>query len=105
MKDSDDMQKDTSTGVGGKKVESDDTHFSLSDAGKWKDEYAKRMEKPQKKQYIVERQGDKMDPKVAAMLREISGASEQLSLSSQQMANTSEETGPIGDCSSWNPLD
>jgi methyl-accepting chemotaxis protein len=31
--------------------------------------------------------------KVAAMLREISGASEQLSLSSQQMANTSEETG------------
>ncbi len=68
MQKSDDMQKDTSTGVGGKKVESDDTHFSLADAGKWKDEMTKRLEKPQKKQYIVERQGDKLDPKVAALL-------------------------------------
>src|SRR5205085_10462206 len=44
MKKSDDMQKDTATGVGGKKVESDDTHFSLHDAGKWKDEYTRRMD-------------------------------------------------------------
>ena len=44
--------------MGGKKIASDDTHFSLHDAGKWKDEYTKRMEKPQKKTYIVERQGD-----------------------------------------------
>lgn len=78
MQKSDDMQKDTSTGVGGKKVESDDTHFSLADAGKWKDEMTKRMDKPQKKQYIVERQGDRMDPKVAALLRDLTSKQEQV---------------------------
>ncbi|MBI2805819.1 MAG: hypothetical protein HYX68_12640 [Planctomycetes bacterium] len=78
MKNSDDMQKDTATGVGGKKVESDDNHFSLHDAGKWKDEYAKRMEKPQKKQYIVERIGDKMDAKTAALLRDFTSKQEQI---------------------------
>jgi hypothetical protein len=78
MKKSDDMQKDTSTGVGGKKVESDDNHFSLHDTGKWKDDFAKRMEKPQKKQYIVERQGDKIDAKTAALLRDLTGQQEQV---------------------------
>jgi hypothetical protein len=78
MKKSDDMQKDTSTGVGGKKVESDDNHFSLHDTGKWKDEFAKRMEKPQKKQYIVERQGDKIDAKTAALLRDLTSQQEQV---------------------------
>jgi hypothetical protein len=78
MKDTDDNQKDFSTGVGGKKIASDDNHFSLHDAGKWKDEYAGRMEKPQKKNYLVERQGDKLDPKVAAQLRDLTSKQEQL---------------------------
>jgi hypothetical protein len=78
MQKSDDMQKDTSTGVGGKKVESDDNHFSLHDTGKWKDEYTKRMHKPQKKQYIVERQGDKIDAKTAALLRDMTSKQEQV---------------------------
>jgi hypothetical protein len=78
LKKSEDMQKDGSTGVGGKKVESDDTHFSLSDSGKWKDEYVKRMDKPQKKQYIVERQGDKIDAKTAALLRDLTSQQEQV---------------------------
>ena len=78
MKKSDDPQKDGSTGVGGKKVESDDTHFSLSDSGKWKDDYAKRMDKPQKKQYIVERQGDKIDAKTAELLRDLTSKQEQV---------------------------
>ncbi len=78
MKKSDDMQKDGSTGVGGKKVESDDTHFSLHDAGKWKDEFVKRMEKPQKKQYIVERQGDKIDAQTALLLRDLTSKQEQV---------------------------
>ena len=78
MKKSDDMQKDTSTGVGGKKVESDDTHFSLHDTGKWKDEFTKRMDKPQKKQYLVERQGDKIDAKTAALLRDLTSQQEQV---------------------------
>jgi hypothetical protein len=78
MQKSDDMQKDVSTGVGGKKVESDDNHFSLHDTGKWKDEFTKRMEKPQKKQYIVERQGDKIDAKTAALLRDLTSKQEQV---------------------------
>ena len=78
MKKSDDMQKDTATGVGGKKVESDDTHFSLHDTGKWKDEFVKRMDKPQKKHYIVERQGDKIDAKTAALLRDLTSKQEQV---------------------------
>lgn len=78
MKNSDDMQKDVSTGVGGKKVESDDNHFSLHDAGKWKDEFVKRMDKPQKKQYIVERQGDKIDAATAALLRDMTSKQEQV---------------------------
>ncbi|HZZ82522.1 MAG TPA: hypothetical protein VFE62_28745, partial [Gemmataceae bacterium] len=78
MQKSDDMQKDTATGVGGKKVESDDNHFSLHDTGKWKDDYVKRMEKPQKKQYIVERQGDKIDAKTAALLRDLTSKQEQV---------------------------
>jgi hypothetical protein len=78
MHETDDMQKDLSTGVGGKKIESNDSHFSLHDAGKWKDEYAKRLEKPQKKQYIVERQGDKIDARTAALLRDLTSKQEQV---------------------------
>jgi hypothetical protein len=78
MHDTDENQKDTSTGVGGKLVDSKDSHFSLHDAGTWKDEYTKRMLKPQDKNYIVERQGDKLDPKVAAMLRDLTSKQEQI---------------------------
>ena len=75
---SDDPQKDTSTGVGGKKVQSDDTKFSVADVGKWTDDMAKRMGKPQAKNSIVERQGDKMDPHVAEMLRDMTSDHEQI---------------------------
>ncbi len=74
----DDMQKDISTGIGGKKVQSDDNHFSLADAGKWKDDMVKRLDKPQKKNYIVERQGDKIDAKIAALLRDTTSKQEQI---------------------------
>ena len=75
---SDDPQKDMSTGIGGKKVQSDDNHFSLADAGKWKDDMVKRLDKPQKKNYIVERQGDKIDAKIAALLRDTTSQQEQM---------------------------
>jgi hypothetical protein len=78
MKNSDDMQKDGSTGVGGKKVASDDNHFSLHDAGKWNDDFGKRMDKPQQRQYIVERQGDKIDAKTAALLRDLTSQQQQV---------------------------
>ena len=75
---SDDPQKDHSTGVGGKRIESDDTHFSTHDAGRWKDDHLRRMDKPQAKQSIVERQGDPVDPKLAAQLRDLSSKQEQV---------------------------
>ncbi len=78
MKDTDNNATDFSTGVGGKKIESEDSHFSTHDAGKWKDEYAKRLEKPQKKHYQVERQGDKFDAKMAAQLRDLTSKQEQV---------------------------
>ena len=78
MKKSDDLQKDISTGVGGKKVDSDDTHFSLHDSGTWKDEFVKRMDKPQKKNSIVERQGDKIDAATAPQLRDLTSKQEQV---------------------------
>jgi hypothetical protein len=77
-KKSEDMQKETSTGIGGKKVESDDTSFSLSDAGKWTDDMIKRMDKPQKKNKIVERKGGKFNPKIAALLRDLTSKQEQV---------------------------
>jgi hypothetical protein len=77
-KKSDDPYTDTSTGVGGKKVDSEDTHFSTKEAGKWTDDMAKRMTAPQRKNTIVERQGDKMDPRVADMLRDLNSRQEQV---------------------------
>jgi hypothetical protein len=77
-KKSDDPQKDTSTGVGGRKVESDDAKFSVADAGKFTDDIAKRMGKPQDKHSIVERQAGKLDPRVAEMMRDLDSKHEQL---------------------------
>lgn len=77
-KKSDDPYGDTSTGVGGKKVESDETHFSTKEAGKWKDDMARRMGAPQRKNSIVERQGDKLDPRTADMLRDLTHRQEQV---------------------------
>jgi hypothetical protein len=74
-----DFQKDTSTGVGGKKVEGDnETKFSLEDAGKWTDDVTKRMQKPQAKNFIVERKDGRIDPRVADMLRDLSSHQEQM---------------------------
>ena len=77
-KKTDDMQKDTSTGVGGKRVESDDTKFSLANKGEWQDKFADKMQKPQAVNHIVERQGKPLDPKVAALLRDMDGDGKQL---------------------------
>ena len=77
-KKTDDMQKDQSTGIGGKRVESDDTKFSLANKSEWSDKFADRMQKPQAVNHIVERQGKPLDPKVAALLRDLDGDQKQL---------------------------
>ena len=77
-KKTDDMQPDTSTGIGGKRVDSEKTKFSTSDKGEWNDKMADRMQKPQAVNTIVERQGKPLDPKVAALLRDMNGDQKQL---------------------------
>jgi hypothetical protein len=77
-KKTDDMQPDTSTGIGGKRVDAEKTKFSLSDKGEWNDKFADRMQKPQDVNTIVERQGKPLDPKVAALLRDMEGNQKQI---------------------------
>lgn len=77
-KKSEDPQNDTSTGIGGKLVDSEETKFSTADAGKWTDDMIKRMGKVQKKNFIVERQDGRFDPKMAEMLRDLTSQQEQL---------------------------
>ena len=74
---SDDPQEDTSTGIGGRKVESDDARFSVSDAGEWTDDMAERMQKPQDTHFIVERQGNRLAADVADMMRDMNSKQEQ----------------------------
>lgn len=75
---SDDPQKDSSTGVGGKEIKSDQTSFSVKDAGEWTDDIAERMKDPQAKNQIVERKGKPLNPKVAEMLRDLESTQEQV---------------------------
>lgn len=75
---SSDPQADTSTGVGGKEVASDDTQFSVKDAGEWKDEMADRMKPPQAVNKVVERQGKPLAPEVADKLRDWESRQEQI---------------------------
>jgi hypothetical protein len=74
----DDPYKDTSTGVGGKKVESEHNTFSVKDVGKFNADVLKSLDKPQNKYSIVERQGDKIDPSIAALLRDTSSKQAQV---------------------------
>jgi hypothetical protein len=75
---SNDPQKDTSAGTGGKKVDSDDTRFSTNDSGKWNDDMANKMDKAQAKHSIVERQDGRMDPRVAELMRDLTSKQEQV---------------------------
>jgi hypothetical protein len=77
-KQSDDPQKDSSTGVGGKEVASDDASFSVKDAGEWKDEMTDRMKPPNAVNKVVERQGKPLPPDVADKLRDWESRQEQI---------------------------
>lgn len=77
-KESSDPPHDASTGIGGKRVDSKQTKFSTADSGKWTDDMKDRMVKPQDKNYIVERQDGRFDPKMAAMLRDLTSEHEQI---------------------------
>lgn len=75
---SDDPQKDSSTGVGGKEVQSAETpSFSTKDSGEWKDEYVDRLKAPRNEVKLVEHQGKALNPKVGALLRDLESTQEQ----------------------------
>jgi len=73
-----DPQQDTSTGIGGKRVDSDDTSFSLKSSGTFDDETIKTMGKAQDKHKIVERMDGKIDAEVAAMMQDLNSDTEQI---------------------------
>jgi hypothetical protein len=75
---SDDPQKGSSPGMGGKRVDSEDKGWATMDAGQWRDDYAEKMEKPQAVTKLVDRQGAPMDPRVAALLQDSNSTQEQI---------------------------
>jgi ABC-type transporter Mla subunit MlaD len=64
--------------VGGKEVASDDSSFSVKDAGEWKDEMADRMKPPNAVNKVVEHQGKPLAPEVADKLRDWESRQEQI---------------------------
>lgn len=64
-----DPQEDESTGVGGKRVDDDETHFSTKDDGEWNDDMVDMLEDPQETVQIVERQDGSLPPDVAERMR------------------------------------
>lgn len=73
-----DPQEDESTGIGGKRVDDDETHFSTKDDGEWRDDMAEQLEDPQETFQIVERQGEALPPEVAELMRREEHREEQL---------------------------
>ncbi|MEO6848943.1 MAG: hypothetical protein ABI443_14445 [Chthoniobacterales bacterium] len=73
-----DEQKGVSEGRGGKKVNSDNTQFSDSNRGQFDEKVdTKNMGAAQKKVKQIDRAGQ-LDPKVAAMLRDLKGSQDQI---------------------------
>ncbi len=75
---SDDPQQDTSTGLGGKLVNEDQSSFSVKDAGQWKDEIVDRLGAPKRQNLIVERKGKPLHPRVAEAMRNLSSGQDQV---------------------------
>lgn len=73
-----DVQKDASTGVGGKEVDTEESSFSEKNAGEWKDDMVSRLKAPKDKNKIVERQGKALHPQVAEMMRDLTSTQEQM---------------------------
>ena len=75
---SDDPQKDASTGIGGKLIRSDQTSFSLKEAGEWNDDIVDKLQAPQAKNQIVERKGQPLAANIAAMMVDLQSEQEQV---------------------------
>ena len=73
-----DPQKDTSTGVGGKRIKDPNSTFSTKEAGEWKDEWADKMSPPEARNAIVERKGKPISAEAAERLRDLQSKQEQV---------------------------
>lgn len=74
----DDMQEEASTGVGGRRIDTDESSFSVADAGEWTDDMVERLGEAQERHQVVERHGEPLDHRVAERLRAAAGAQEQI---------------------------
>jgi len=75
---SEDPQKDTSTGVGGKRIKDPNSTFSTKESGEWKDDMADKMGPPQARNAIVERKGKPISAAAAERMRDLEGKQEQV---------------------------
>ena len=79
LRDSKDPQRDTSTGLGGKKVVTDEpVSFNVSDAGKFDPAVLDRMGQAREKTMIVERMGEKVAANLGDLMRDFHSSQQQV---------------------------
>jgi len=79
LRDSKDPQRDTSTGLGGKKVITDEpVSFNVSDAGKFDPAVLDRMGQAREKTMIVERMGEKVAANLGDLMRDFHSSQQQV---------------------------
>ena len=79
LRDSKDPQRDVSTGLGGKKVITDEpVSFNISDAGKFDPAVLDRMGNAREKTAIVERMGEKVAANLGDLMRDFHSSQEQV---------------------------
>ena len=79
LRDSKDPQRDVSTGLGGKKVITDEpVSFNISDAGKFDPAVLDRMGQAREKTAIVERMGEKVAANLSDLMRDFHSSQEQV---------------------------
>ncbi len=75
---SEDPQKGSSVGIGGKRIKSNQSSFNVKDVGGWRNDIVDRMGAPQRRNLIVERKGAPLDPRVAARMYSMRNRHEQI---------------------------
>ncbi|MEO8205783.1 MAG: hypothetical protein ABI615_06345 [Chthoniobacterales bacterium] len=79
LKSKDDKPSNSSPGTGGQSVDSKHTQFSTSESGQFDPEKSlPKMTTPQQTNKLVDRKGAPIDPKIAALMRDLKSNQEQL---------------------------
>ena len=75
---SEDPQKDSAVGIGGKKIDDPQTSFNTKNTDGWRDDMVDRLGDPQQRNQVVERKGAPLDPRVAERMYTMRNKQEQL---------------------------